>query len=225
MNIRYCCVVSLFLSALSPLAIASERFKGVDLWLPSTYQKQYSKMLEAAEKARSDPYCFQLLSGRILEEKSSVDHMQFYFRCRSESRESFSIQVDGNTLALTNTYAEKQKNKQQAIDSENVALKQQQDAEAARAVAEQVAARRKEQSQYWQICRKEMRKRLKTFEDVTILTESLPEPEIQMDQFTYTVLFDSKSPSKKTLHFQALCTISALDYYSVSIKPRKITGN
>lgn len=224
MNCRYWVWVSFFIAG--PL-VASERFKGVDLWLPSTYQKHYSKLLGAAEKAKNDPYCFQLLSGRVLESKSTIDHMQFYFRCRAEDRNTFSIQVDGNTLAVTNTYAEQQRKIEEARLADELEAnlaKHLEDAETAKILAEKVAARRREQSRYWSICRKEMRKRLKTFEKVTILSDSLPEPEVQADQLIYTVLFDSLSQARKTLHFKIVCNISALDYYQVSIKPRKGDG-
>jgi len=218
---------------------ASERFKGVDLWLPTTYQKQYSTLLDAAEKAKNDPYCFQLLSGRVLEEQSTLDNLQFNFRCRTEDRKTFSIQVDGNSLAMTNTYGDQQRKIEaeplaEALRAKTVKTKEEAEAErieeearllaeleAAAQLAEDVAARHREQSQYWTICRKIMRKKLRTFDEVTILTESLPEPTVQADQFTYTVLFDAINPSKKPLHFQIICTISALDYYNVDIKPRK----
>jgi hypothetical protein len=251
MNYRHLVLFSILFSAVLE---ASEHFEGVDLWLPTAYKKQYSTLLDAAEKAKNDRYCFQLLSGGILEAKSTINHMRFNFRCRAEDRKTFSIQVDGNTLAVTNAYAEKQQKieaaalveeerkqqqeeerkrqeeerkrqeeekKQQEEESKYRLIKKQEDEESARVLASKVAARQREQSQYWTICRKIMRKRLRTFDKVTILTDSLPEPVIQADQFTYTVSFNSISPSKKTLHFQVICIISALDYYSVDIKPRK----
>ncbi|MGH1439733.1 MAG: hypothetical protein ACRBBR_06455 [Cellvibrionaceae bacterium] len=223
MNYRYWVWFSFFI--VGPLH-ASDRFKGVDLWMPTTYQKQYSKLLDAADKAKDDPYCFQLLSGRVLEAKSTIDHMQFYFRCRTEDRDTFSMQVDGNTLAVTNTYGErKRKIEETRLAEEELKknlVKQLKDAESAKMLQEKVAARRKEQSKYWSVCRKEMRKRLKSFDKVSILSDSLPEPEVQADQLIYTVLFDSLSPSRKTLHFKIMCNISALDYFDVVIKPRKV---
>jgi len=222
---RYWVCISLVITF--PL-YASERFKDVDLWLPKAYQNKYSRLLVAAEKAENDPYCFQLLSGRVLESQSTIDHIQFYFRCRAEDRKTFSLQIDGKSLVVTNDYAEKQlkiaEARLTAEEREAKRVQQQKEANAEKIMKESLTIIRREQSQYWTICRKEMRRRLQTFEQVSILTEPLPEPTIQADQFTYTVLFDSLNPAKKTLHFQIVCTISALDYYEVGITPRKVNN-
>lgn len=222
MKVYHCFILAL---GLPSLADASERFKGVDLWLPTTYQSHYTRFLEAAEKAQNDPYCVQLLSGRLRENASDTEQLLFQFRCRSDDKQMFSIQVDGETLAIENRYGELRKQQEDVIEAADKAVQKQLDEEEAKRVAAKLAERRREQSQYWRICRKEMRQRLKPFEGVTILTDSLPEPSIQADQFTYTVLFDALNPAKKVLHFKVECTISALDYYQVAVKPRKVINN
>ena len=211
MSIRYIFLLTILLS---PLSVASERFKGVDLWLPASYQKQYTKLLDAAEKAREDPYCFQLLSGRLIEAESSQEHMKFTFRCRTEDRLQFSLQVDGNTLVVTNDFARRKKEMEEEhgrqLSEEEAAL-----------LAEELAKKRKEQIHYWKICRQAMRKKIKRFEKVVILTEALPEPTIDGDEFTYLVLFDAQNPQRKLLHFQISCVISGLEDYKIKVKPRK----
>lgn len=220
----------------SEFTFASERYKGVDLWLPQAFQHEYTKLLNAADKVKEALYCDEILSGSINESVSTLDHIHFVFKCRTKNRHTFPILVDGNTLALVNEYGDQQlkleeenrlrkelDDKEKArIEELDVAAKQKTlNEEEARILAENVSQRRREQSQYWQICRHDIRKRLKNFNQVKILSDSLPEPLIQADQFTYTVVFDSLSPSRKILHFQVDCVISALDNYVTKVSPRK----
>jgi hypothetical protein len=204
-------------------AEASERFKDVDLWLPKTYQNQYVKLLDAADKAKADPYCHKLLSGRLMESKSTLDHLVFHFRCRAENKRSFSIRVDSKTLAVTNEYGEKQRAIEAAKRAEEERIEAEKAAETVRLEQEELEALREEQSHYWKICRTEMKKRLKLFEGIEILSKIPPEPVIDGRVFKYIVDFDAQSQSKRKIHFRIFCEIKGLEEYKVFVKARKST--
>ncbi|MBX2808725.1 MAG: hypothetical protein KTR20_08855 [Cellvibrionaceae bacterium] len=188
----------------------SERFSGVDLWVPTAYQYQFLKLLDAAEKAQAADYCHQLLSGRVLEARSTPEHPIFYFRCRTEERKVFSINVDGITMAVTNTYLERQREKQAKMEAEA------QQREMAR-----LAALRDEQKQYWGICRAAIKKRLSLFKGVDILTPVPPAPEIKNEtHLRFILAFDALNPVNKALHYKAICDIKGLEDYSVRLKRR-----
>jgi hypothetical protein len=245
------------LSLLSVISttVFSERFAGVDLWLPKVYQDQYMLMLDAAEKAKAAPYCHQLLSGRVVEDRSTIEHLYFHFRCRSDDKTMFSVSVDGKSLAVTNEYGEKrqiietqQKAEEARLqaaaekaaadeaeaerlrieeEAEQVRIEEErriaeEEAEKARLEAERIAEIQRQQSRYWSICRRAMKKRLASFENVVILAESIPEPIIEDEQFTYNVNFDADSQAKKSLHFKIVCTINGPKEYKVNITARKV---
>ncbi len=265
-------VLLLYFALVGSAVADQERFKDVDLWLPIAYLEKWGAFFQAADKAKNDPYCRQLLSGRLSESQSSLDHPIFIFRCRAEDRTIYTIQVDGNTMMVTNAYGDQQRKleeerlaaeaqrleeerkrlseeekrrqegeekRRQAEEQRRLAeeqarieeeqrkkeaeaaeqrLKEQREAEK---IAKLIAKRHQEETQYWNICRSEMQKRLKNFEELTLLSDPSPEPLIQFDQFTFTLDFDAVNPMKKTLHFEISCVISALDYYRVDIKPRQ----
>ena len=203
-------------------AIASEKFADVDLWLPKVYQKQYRVLLNAAEKAESDRYCHKLLSGRLIESESTLDHMKFHFRCRTQDSKTFSMQIDGNTLDVVNEYAEKQRIIEEQKKAEEARLQAEKDAEVARLEQEELDKLREEQSRYWGICRKSMKKRLKLFEQVEVLTPTPPDPMIKGRQFTYLVDFNAKSPARKPLYFTISCEISSLEEHAIDVSRRKL---
>jgi hypothetical protein len=211
---------SLFLLFI-PSVFASERFADADLWLPKIYQKQYTVLVEAAEKAQADPYCYKLLSGNLIEHQSTLDHMIFQFRCRTEDNKTFSMQIDAKTFEVTNEYAEKQRELEAQRKAEEDRVQALKDAETQAIEKEKLAELQREQSRYWGICRKAMRKRLKLFEKVEILTEIPPDPLIKDKEFTYLVDFDAKSPSHKQLKFKITCEIRALDDYAVEVSARR----
>ncbi|MGH1486317.1 MAG: hypothetical protein ACRBCI_08845 [Cellvibrionaceae bacterium] len=202
-------------------AFAAERFADVDLWLPKVYQKQYVTLLDAADKAQADPYCHKLLSGRLIESESTLEHMQFHFRCRTEDKKTFSMQIDGKTLVVTNEYAEKQRELEAKKKAAADKLQADKDAEQSRMDEEARRELQREQSRYWSICRKAMKKRLKLFEKVEVLTEIPPDPSIDEKEFTYLVDFDARSPSRKPLYFSIRCDISSLEEYAVDVFARK----
>ncbi|MBX2807684.1 MAG: hypothetical protein KTR20_03545 [Cellvibrionaceae bacterium] len=191
---------------------SSERFPDVDLWVPTAYQHQFLRLLAAAEKAQAAEYCHTLLSGRLLESQSTPERPLFSFRCRTDQRKLFTVKVDGVTLAVTNTYLERQRE-----------LQAQADAEAQRQEAARLAALHEEQKHYWGICRQAIKQRLKLFKQVEILTAMPPIAEIKEEtQVRFMLAFDARSPANKPLHYQVICDIEGLDDYSVKLKRRKL---
>lgn len=190
---------------------SSDRFPGVDLWMPTSYQYHYLALLDAAEKVKVEPYCDEMISGRLLESKSTKDHPIFYFRCRTAERKLFSLHVDGKTMEIKNTYLEKQREKE--VRAKAAAEKKE---------AERVQAIREAQKQYWGVCRKQLKKRLKLFNGVNIVSALPPEPEyLSEEELLYSIDFDALNPAKKALHYRANCKIKGIEDFSVKLKVRR----
>lgn len=188
---------------------ASERFSHVDLWLPKAYQRQYTHLLKAAEKAETDPYCYRLLSGRLIESLSTADHLFFSFRCRTEENTTFSLQVDGKTLVVTNDYAEKKKAlEQRKMDREK----------------EKVARLLEEQHHYWDICEEKVKEHLERFDKAKILTK-LPPKAISKGKFlVFKVDFDAQSQSRRPIHFIIRCDINEQEEHKLKVKRRRVAS-
>ncbi len=218
---RFLMAFFIAITSFSQSSLASERFADVDLWLPKTYQDHYLRLLDAAEKVEKDPYCHRLLSGGMIEGRSTPEHMYFHFRCRAEDRKTFSIEVDGKTLEMTNVYRKQKEAEQRAEEERQRIAAEAEKAEADRLEAERMAKLRGEQSRYWKICRKAMRKRLKLFDNIKVLTKGIPDPIIEGEKFTYIVLFDAENPRKESLHYKVTCDISSLTSHKVAVVSRK----
>jgi len=145
----------------------------------------------------------------------------FRFKCRTKDGTLFTLQVDSKTKTIKNAYAERQKELERLRIEEEARLKAEQE-EADRIAAKEAAAALKViQDQYWGLCFRAFKKRLKFFEQVEILSTLPLEPEIVEETFTYTLIFDAYSPSKRLLHFKMLCEISGLEDFSIDVKPRR----
>ena len=188
------CLLLVFL--LSHIADASERLQDVDLWLPKAFQKHYMLLVKAAEKAQDDPYCYKLLSGRLMEKQSTLEHMRFHFRCRSEDNKMFWLQIDGNSFAVTNEY---------------------------KALASRIeAAKKAQQGRYWAVCLPVIEQRLEAFNEAEIISTDLPpKPIIQGDNLIFSLNFDAKAQSGTPLNFVVHCEISGVDQYKVRIVGRR----
>lgn len=199
---------------------ANEPYKNVDLWLPTAYQEHYDLLYKSAKLADQDPYCDRLLSGRLLESRSTPDKLYFHFRCRASDQSTFSLQIDPQTMVVTNSYGdikrkleEEKKAKQAQIEAEKQAeLDREKERERLRLI--QI------QSQYWGICRKSMKERLKYFQKVSILTKLPPEPLIKEDEFTYSVDFDAVSQTQRAIYFTIQCQISNSNDHQIDVFSR-----
>ncbi len=218
---RFLMAFSMVMTSFQQSSFASERFADVDLWLPKTYQDHYLRLLDAAEKVEKDPYCHRLISGGMIEGRSTQEHMYFHFRCRAEDRKTFSIEVDGKSLEVTNVYKKQKEAEKKAEEERQRLAEEAAKAEADRIEAERLAKLRSEQSRYWKICRKAMRKRLKLFNNIKVLTKGIPDPIIEGEKFTYIVLFDAENPKKESLHYKVSCDISSLTEHKVAVVARK----
>lgn len=198
------------LQVFSPASHA-EPFADVDLWLPKSYQKHYIKMIAAAEKAQAEPECYRLLTGRIVESRSSQEQLYFQFRCRTEDRVTFPVQVDGNSLEVVHSFYDR---------AQILEAKRKAEAEKL-AEAEAAAARAAAEARFWKVCKQHIQKRLQAFQGLSVLTEMPPNPSIEGERHTYSVDFDALSPSRTRLMFTANCTISNLEDYKVDVARRR----
>jgi hypothetical protein len=212
---------SLFLIVIFVQSHASERHQEVDLWLPKTYQNHFVLLTKAADLVKQDKYCHKLLTGRLMESQSRLDHPVFHFRCRAKNKRSFSVQVDGLTMGLTNEYGEKQRAIEEAKRKEEERLQAIKNAEIERLDKEELEALRQKQSHYWKICRTAMKKRLQRFDKVEIVSAIPPIPNVDGYLFSYSVDFDAQSQSRLPIYFTINCDIQDLEDYTVSVKSRR----
>ena len=183
----------------------STRFSGVDLWLPKSYQHLYLKLLDAADAAQSDEYCKKLVSGYLLEKKSTNKHPIFEFRCKTQDKKAIKLEVDGLSLAVKNTYMEK------------VKLMEQQEKER----KEQLL--KEKQKEFWPLCYESIKQRLSYFEGVDIVSSIPPNMDTSNQEKTaFSLSFNAISQAKKPLNYTIRCLVNNEDSsLKLKIKPRK----
>lgn len=175
------------------------------LWLPISYQSHEKRLLEAAEKVSNIEECNQLLNGTLDERQSSTSHIIFTFRCRSETREVFIVNVDSKSLSVTNM---KEVWRKKAIEEEE------------KRKQEKLRKKLAERHQYWAVCEKTLKNRIKSYNTPTIKTSLPPRPDITPDStFIYLIEFHALSTKKSVLSYLATAVISSLDSCKIEIRP------
>ncbi|MGS2718215.1 hypothetical protein ACVBE9_08595 [Eionea flava] len=205
----------LLLFALPQQAIAEtndsqdEQIKQKRLWLPISYQQYYPEMLTAADKAHNNDYCYQFIDGSLNESESSMRNIIFTFRCRTQERRLFTLNVNAHTLHVTNSLEEwiKQKKIEEELERQAELLKEK-------------LRKEKEKEQYWGICEEVFTRKANLFTNAKVISEMPPEPDVnEVGEYIYYIEFQTLSSKKTVLNYLATASIHNLEKCNVSIRP------
>lgn len=202
--LRFIVTVTLFFTnvAILPSFAATQP----NLWLPLSYQQYEPRLLEAAEKVRDNNDCAQLLSGTLDEASVQRDtNLSFTFRCRTEARKMFIIDVNVATLELTNELVYWRKQAEIKAEQER-----------------QDALRKKlaERNLYWQVCKNTFQEMTRAFTEPKIVSETPPKPDMTPEGvFIYVIEFQTLSEKKNVLSYLATAVIDTLEECDIEIRP------
>ena len=186
------------------------------LWLPKAYNTHLKKLKQAAIFVKDTEKCHRLLSGKLLEGRSTPDQLVFTFRCRTIERYSFSIEFDDNTRQITDPYepfrlreekAQRLKEAQQRLLNQKI--KQQH-------LQKELDRRQQERGD----CLLAMQQRIKEFNQPNVINDSLSESIVGNGISAYRLDFDSMSSKKKRLHYKVECKVIADNDYQLRASPR-----
>jgi hypothetical protein len=216
-----------------PLFIANSlqanvsEFDNASLWLPKAYETHSDKLKDAAIAIKATEKCHRLLSGKLLEGKSSPEHLIFTFRCRTIERFSFSVEFDDNTKEIYDPYEpirlkeeqdrllkEKQDQEQeQELKEQEEELKEQQEQQR---LQEELERKQQEKAN----CQKAMNNRIKEFKEPIFIKDSFTGPISEDNIIFYQWLFDSKSSKNEPLYYQIVCKVVSENDYRLKVTPR-----
>ena len=182
-----------FASANNPL------LDNANLWLPTHYQSYLDDLKNAAAAVKETEKCHRLLSGKLIEGRSSPEHLIFSFRCRTEERYSFSVEFDNYTKLIKDPY-------------DPFALKKEEN---------RLRKERERVQRYKEICQQEMKKRIGEFKKPKVLKNGKADTPVIKDGMTiYSLSFDSMSTKNKTLLYKVECRVIGDNDYQIKVSPR-----
>ncbi len=192
----------LFIAALcsfNPVSANDALLDNANLWLPAYYQSYLGDLKNAAAAVKKTEKCHRLLSGKLIEGRSSLDHLIFSFRCRTQERYSFSVEFDNNTQLISDPYDPFARKKE-----ENRLRKE-----------------RERVQRYKEICTQEMKNRINEFKRPKILKDNnLDSPLVKDGMTVYKLSFDSMSSKNKTLLYKIECKVISDNDYQIKVSPR-----
>lgn len=192
------------------------------LWLPISYQHDFPRLLEAAQKVNENEYCRNFLEGSLSESLTSPNKTVFLFRCRTEERRLFTITVDATTLTLTNSLDEWIKQKaleQQRIEEEKRRFEEEKRRFEEELEEEELRKKLAEREQYWDVCHIVFKRKASLFNSAKVMSPLPPSPDIsEKGEFTYYIEFQTLSSKKTVLSYLAKAIISSLDECVVDIR-------
>lgn len=186
-----------------------EKIKEKRLWLPISYQQYYPEMLTAADKAYKNDYCHQLIDGSLNERESSSQQVVFTFRCRTQDRRLFTLNINAHTLHVTNSLEEWIKQKKIEEERERQAE-----------LDKERRRQEEEREQYWGICEEVFNRKANLFTSAKVISDMPPEPDInEVGEHIYYIEFQTLSSKKTVLNYLATASIHNLEKCDVSIRP------
>ncbi len=171
------------------------------LWLPIAYEKEFTRLIEAAKKVDEHEQCHKLVNGTLHESQTTPEQIVFIFRCRNQQNTINLLYVDAEKLSI---------NSQSEIWSKDNEKKRQ----------EHLRRILMNREKYWGICEQEIHKIWKNFNQPSAVGRMPPRPDITEDaQLVYRVEFTTLSPNNNTLSYIATAKVGEVGVCEIKIKP------
>jgi hypothetical protein len=190
------------------------------IWLPISYQAHYPRLMEAYDQVRETDDCYEVLSGTLSESLSKNGQIVFVFRCRTEDRQVFSINVNAKTLTMVNNFALKREAAELAEKKRQEEEEKRIQKEEKERLQEELRQKLAEREQYWSICQQAFETDIQFFNKPKVITPFPARPDITADGvFTYLIEFQTLSIKKNILSYIATATIHSLEACTIKIRP------
>ncbi len=192
------------------------------LWLPTSYQPHYLKLVQAAKLVEDNAEgCVTVIRGELKSGISTKEHPIFRFVCRNEQKRSFAVVIDPIAMEVIDpAYPGGTVSFEELAQLRALELKRQ-EKEAQREAARQELLR---QEKLWLSCEAKLAGRTKLMKAVTMLSDEAPKADLSQEgHVKYVVDFDAKGMQGKHLRYRAQCDFDADEKLKFKIRPRRTT--